>query len=288
MELIEPVVKSVTNVVSQEKTMTGLGKRFGGSTAVYSLRDVGAGGGRVVNIRRDSDDTTQDFTAAQLLAGDADTFVGASNNGFVAIWYDQNSEANNLTAASANQPLIVSSGTLVTDNGKPAMDFNGSDQFLNFTKQLRFNTTTTDSAYDLANMVFSVCNITAGNRSFIGTRGSNHTWFGVPYNGNFIFRDDASGSNDNIYNTGVAVTLDTQQLLTFDNTASNTIKGYKDGSLIYTVDNAAIDQYFRFEEFAAGYSTNENDMKVQELVFFPYTSTNRSLIEDNMLAYHGI
>lgn len=288
MELIEPVVKSVTNVVSQEKTMTGLGKRFGGSTAVYSLRDVGAGGGRVVNIRRDSDDTTQDFTAAQLLAGDADTFVGASNNGFVAIWYDQSGNGNNLTASSTQQPLIVSSGTLVKDNGKPAIDFNGSSQFLDFTKQIRFNTTTTDAAYDLGNMVFSVCNITAGNRSFIGARGNNHTWFGVPYNGNFIFRDNASGSNDNVYNTGVAVTLDTQQLLTFDNTASNEIKGYKDGSLIYTVSNVAIDEFFRFEDFAAGYSSNENDMKVQELIFFPNTSTNRSLIEDNMLAYHGI
>jgi hypothetical protein len=44
-------------------TDLGIGKKFGGAAAAYSLRDIGAMNGPVVRVRRDSDNAEQDFSA---------------------------------------------------------------------------------------------------------------------------------------------------------------------------------------------------------------------------------
>jgi hypothetical protein len=44
-------------------TDLGIGRKFGGAAAAYSLRDVGAMNGPVVRVRRDSDNAEQDFSA---------------------------------------------------------------------------------------------------------------------------------------------------------------------------------------------------------------------------------
>ena len=54
------------------------------------------------------------------------TFCGAGN-GFVTTWYDQSGNAKNITqTTAANQPQIVSSGSVLVYNSKPAMTFDGS------------------------------------------------------------------------------------------------------------------------------------------------------------------
>jgi hypothetical protein len=51
----------------------------------------------------------------------------AGGNGFVDVWYDQSSNARNATQTIAlNQPQIVSSGSVITKNGKPAIYGNGT------------------------------------------------------------------------------------------------------------------------------------------------------------------
>jgi hypothetical protein len=52
--------------------------------------------------------------------------VGAGN-GFVRTWYDQSGNGRDATQATqANQPRIVNSGSVLTQNGKPAVFFNSS------------------------------------------------------------------------------------------------------------------------------------------------------------------
>jgi hypothetical protein len=49
------------------------------------------------------------------------TFIGI-NNGIVTTWYDQSGNGNNISQLNTNDAgLIVISGSLVTDNGKPAI-----------------------------------------------------------------------------------------------------------------------------------------------------------------------
>lgn len=52
-------------------------------------------------------------------------------NGFVTTWYDQSGNARNATqATAANQPMVVSAGVVVTQNNKPALSFDGSNDVL--------------------------------------------------------------------------------------------------------------------------------------------------------------
>ena len=48
---------------SGDYTDLGIGRKFGGAAGAYSLRDIGAMNGPVVRVRRDSDNSEQDFSA---------------------------------------------------------------------------------------------------------------------------------------------------------------------------------------------------------------------------------
>jgi len=104
---------------------------YPGAAAAYSLRSLSwAYGGPVVRVRRSSDNTEQDFTAAQITDGTLAAFCGAGD-GFVRTWYDQSGNgchAQQLTSAS--QPQIVSSGVLLAKNGKAAMALDGAGDTL--------------------------------------------------------------------------------------------------------------------------------------------------------------
>ena len=100
------------------------------STAAYSVRRlrtyyVGA----ALNVRRDSDNATQDI--GFLLGGDLDvasllSFVGTAN-GFVTTWYDQSNNANHATQTTlASQPQIVNGGTARLLNARPCTYYSGA------------------------------------------------------------------------------------------------------------------------------------------------------------------
>ena len=107
--------------------------QFPGAAAAYSLRKLSADTTNAVRVRRSSDNTEADFTPAQIGDGSLLAWVGAgvSNNGLVTTWYDQSGNANHATqATAASQPKIVDAGALVTENGKVALSFDGSDDTL--------------------------------------------------------------------------------------------------------------------------------------------------------------
>lgn len=105
-----------------------------GAAAAYSLRNLSRSyAGPVVTVRRSSDDAEDDFTAAEVSDGTLAAFCGAGD-GFVYRWWDQSGNANHAVApADANEAKIVSSGVLVTADGKPAISFDGTDDYFEAT-----------------------------------------------------------------------------------------------------------------------------------------------------------
>jgi len=99
-----------------------------GAAAAYSLRSLSNSyADPVVTVRRSSDDAEEDFTAAEVADGTLAAFCGAGN-GFVYRWWDQSGNANHaVAAADTNEPKIVDSGVVVTEEGKPALQFDGVD-----------------------------------------------------------------------------------------------------------------------------------------------------------------
>jgi hypothetical protein len=104
---------------------------YTGAAAAYSLRQLRTGVTNVVRVRRSSDNMESDFTATQVADGTLTSWVGAGGNGFVSTWYDQSGNGRNVTqTTTANQPQIVSSGSLVLQNSRPTLDFDGSNDRL--------------------------------------------------------------------------------------------------------------------------------------------------------------
>jgi hypothetical protein len=102
-----------------------------GAAAAYSLRQLSnAYAGPVVTVRRSSDNAEADFKASEIDDGTLAAFCGAGN-GLVKTWHDQSGngrDASNTTAAQ--QPKVVDSGSLVTEGGKAALEFDGTNDYL--------------------------------------------------------------------------------------------------------------------------------------------------------------
>lgn len=111
---------------------TGLLDDYPGATGAYSLRKLSSTyTGNAVEVRRSSDNTTQDigFDAnGDLDITSMETFCGAGD-GFVSTWYDQSGNSNDQAqTTNGEQPQIVSSGTTIKQGGLPTLQFN-SDRF---------------------------------------------------------------------------------------------------------------------------------------------------------------
>ena len=102
---------------------------YSGAAAAYSLRLLDSTySGNAVRVRRASDNTEQDigFVDNELDTSSLETFCSGTD-GFVTTWYDQSGNGYNITESTASdQPKIVSSGTTITDGGKPTITISQS------------------------------------------------------------------------------------------------------------------------------------------------------------------
>ena len=129
-----------TNINAQyqiywDGSQTSLLDSYGGSAAAYSLRALSSAYvGPLVRVRRASDNAEQDIYAnydGTLNTSSLESFCSGTN-GFVKTWYDQSGNGYDATqTTSANQPQIVSSGSVILENGKPAMFTDGTNDFMN-------------------------------------------------------------------------------------------------------------------------------------------------------------
>lgn len=126
---------------------------YTGALAAYSLRKLKTGITYAIEIRRDNDNATTgvqvytngDNIDLSSIVSDGgvslSTWVG-SNSAYIKTWYDQSGNGlDALQITGANQPRIISTGTLDVENGESALEFDGSNDSL-----LVFNNTTAPAA----------------------------------------------------------------------------------------------------------------------------------------------
>lgn len=109
-------------------TFEGLLNEFPGASLGLSLRLLDRNyTGFCIKVRRSSNNDELDigFVNNELDTASLLTFAG-SGDAFVTIWYDSSGLNNNAFQTSAgNQPKIVDSGSVILDEGKPAILFSG-------------------------------------------------------------------------------------------------------------------------------------------------------------------
>jgi hypothetical protein len=165
----------------------GLLDIYPGASAAYSVRRLSSTySGNAIRVRRSSDNTEQDigFSSGNLDTSALTSFCSGTN-GFVTTWYDQSGNSKNATqTTAANQPKIVSAGSVLTNAGQPCLEFDATNgslittltinrpysiyaQFLQFvggtTRMLNSNNNTNSliSSVRVANTVFTSGDVVA-------------------------------------------------------------------------------------------------------------------------------
>jgi hypothetical protein len=266
-----------------ENPRLGIGRRYGGAVAAFSLRDIGAEGGRVIRVRRDTgggagDDDEEDFSANQITSGALEAFVGSGNTGTVVRWYDQSGNGKDFIATADNfEPTIVSSGTLVTDNGKPAIEFGDIEHF------------DTDTSVQIVSQAqFFVLNATdqgTGANDLMGTKSGGLYQMRLRSDANDDYQYRVNGESAFFG----SVSEGNQIILSVDRDDSNNTKLFQDGSQTGDTKVGGITDDMITERLGKRATSPEEFVgKMQEVIFFDGDkSSDRTSITNELNAYYG-
>ena len=262
---------------------------YASTCGAYSLRELSTtwAGQSVVDVRRASDDTVQSFTEAQISDGTLATFCG-TQGGFVSKIYDQSGNGFDLiqpTAGSQPRIYVGSTQLVVTDNGKPAIDFFGTTYMYNA------------GSFDYEGGVSWVCVL---NANLVGTSGQR-IWCDdiIGTQGYLNFSPTQYNLNDGAGYASFAVTGATtnQQIRSFyfneatanylyrmDETESSaTLGGFTQGTIEISGTSANIGL------MGAGNGGQNLAGLWQELVIYPNDQRhNRFNIERNVNEYYSV
>jgi hypothetical protein len=273
-------------VLAQTSVAPLLLDSYSGAAAAYSLRSLSlAYGGSVVRVRRSSDNTEFDFTAAQVSDGSLIAWVGAGNNGFVRTWYDQS--GNNRHAqqtTSAQQPQIVSSGTLVTDLSKPALAFNGNtgSRFLSISNS---GVTKTNLSVFIIAKATNYASTYPNAAGFVSQQTATGSWLLDAREGGV--GQGRAGSPANI---SVAVTNEGPYLIAASQVGTTVNFAVNSGST--STNASSLTNYNTDDTIILGrISATEDrlDGSMQEVIFYWSDQTaNRTAIESNINAHYAI
>ena len=189
------VVESLdyTNFISEESKQISFDffRTYNNPAFCYSLRRLNtAYKGPAISVRRSSDNAQVDINYTLNRELDTQTlldFVGSGNSGFVVTWYDQSGNGKHLVSGNTASPTIVSAGTLVTVNGKPALDFDGVNNFM-------YRTVVPGITFSQNHSVFSVFRLKTN-----------------PTNSRFIFQTTVDTNNR------VAISIQAQNICVYQN-----------------------------------------------------------------------
>ncbi len=243
---------------------------YTGAAAAYSLRKLRtAYSGSAVRVRRSNDNAETDI--GFNVFGELDTVSLAahcgSNDGFVKTWYDQSGNTNDATQTSTgSQPKIYDGTTgVVTENGKPAVQFDGTNDELPTGVDIRVFTNFAVAAADddTQNVIFG----------------------------------SATDSSEFVRSEAGAVRLQNQQGVTTSATTTNQnlIYAFNDSTSEIAVNGGSVNtaslQTDDFNSFVIGVKSGAffYNGRIQEiLVYDSDQSSNRTNIESNINTFYSI
>jgi hypothetical protein len=258
---------------------SGLLDTYTGAAAAYSLRLLDSTyTGDAIRVRRASDNAEQDigFDDNELDTAALATFCSGTD-GFVKTWYDQSGNANDATqtTTSAQPKIYDASAGVVTENGKPAVEFNGTS----FTMSASANLTGAVSIF----LVYRR-NTTAGNYILDGQNSTRLAVGGVTDTGQFqVYVSSGVGGLTDVLN---------QQNLGYVLADGANSEVALNGNTATTGDSGnAVNTSTIYFGARLGSSSWLNG-KIQEVVYYDFNQTsptnNRTGIEANINDFYSI
>lgn len=257
---------------------------YTGATAAYSLRKLrSAYTGNCIRVRRSSDFAQLDigFSNNVLDTTTLSTFCGVFT-GYVEIWYDQTGNGNNASAISPNNPsnpVIYNIGTLITQNGKPTITFQGLGYQLTtpISSAVNISTYLVAKPLNLLSKVFIASN-TAFSAPFMGNL--NDQYLIQAYNGvDSNFTLTANGTADANFN-----------IINQYFTGSSISTFYKNNTNIATSTtgtfSAGTNNFNTIGQYGNSISANGN---ISELIIYKSNQlSNRTGINSNINSFYTI
>jgi len=260
---------------------------YSGAAAAYSLRLLDSTyTGSAIRVRRSSDNTEQDINFNVF--GELDTvsltaFAG-TGDAFVKTWYDQSGNSKDATqTTTASQPQIVSSGAVIVENGKPAVQFDGANDFMLSALQFTNTDKTIEIVYtpeESASFAFGILNVNTITRARFYLQTGSAT-------ANFV------EGNPGVFNS--VSSTQTQQLFYMDWTNSNYQFNFAaDGNTVSSATGNANTPVG--VKYMLGAINNGGDGpfgsalgKYQEVIIYDSDeSANRTDIETNINTFYNI
>jgi hypothetical protein len=247
------------------------------ASVAFSLRKLRtAYSGSSIRVRRSSDNAEQNIGFVNNVLDTASllTFCGAGN-GFVTTWYDQSGNANNAVQTTAfNQPQIVSSGAMITTNGKNSILFNS-------TKLMFLASSITVGASSYTSFV--------GKRPSSGDRLIGLARWNTLGHALYLWSDSKyyflGKTNDYLISSATDTT--TAQLLLTGQNSTGTMSMFKNGNTITSSSNVLI--YSTIVDSIGGNSGNLSNCNLQETILYNSNqSANRTGIETNINTFYTI
>jgi hypothetical protein len=261
----------------------GLLDTYSGAAAAYSVRLLSSTyTGSAIRVRRSSDNTEQNigFDGSGNLDTSALTSFCGAGNGFVTTWYDQSGNARSATqSTAANQPQIVSAGSVVLKNSKPSVNFDGTNDFFSLSSNIA-----TSTNYSFFSAAYNESNLT-GDTYMSGVIGSAQ------------FINDLSGATGNMFIIKTTVAVIISGSIAKDRFNLNTFFTHDSANSLYTNGSLAnsntstpsfsnpITAIGRNNQIAAEYYLNG----ISEMILYSSNqASNRTGIESNINTYYGI
>jgi len=284
---------------------SGLLADYTGAAAAYSVRQLSDKAVIALRVRRDSDDeeTNIGWDANGDLDSQAISDFCSTANGYVTRWWDQSTNGNHADQATdASQPQIYNGSAVITENGKPALEFN-QDGFAPITgskSDILFHTSTQGMLYNVGNYTASQNQL----RIIAETNGTSSSKSGFVFGyddraatgGNdygYYSLTKGSGSANAITGTQEASFVGAQYLMAIHYDFASRISQYQNGSLLDSITGS--------KAYGTGDATNDLAIgniagnytyslvgKMQELVLYNEDDTNRTGIETNINTYFSI
>ena len=254
---------------------------YTGSIGAYSLRKLSSSysGDALVVTTDGVDSQAIGFSGNDLDTATLESFAG-SGDAYVSTWYDQSGNSRNFTQSTlANMPKIVSSGSTITQNSKPIVEFDGSTRYMDISSQQTF----TDEFF----MTFAM------------RPTSNANAYGVLLNGQGTADNRVRVYENRTTEIRVKGTIFTEPLgwdigtytnYTIERGASDAIKQYFYGTE-HSSDSRSVNWalLFRLGGNETATSTESLHAQVSEMIFWNTDeSSNRVGIETNIRDFYSI
>lgn len=282
-----------SNTISVTTSAALLLDLYPSAAAAYSVRLLrSAYSGSAMRVRRSSDNTESDigFTALGNLDTTSLTSFCSGTNGFVTTWYDQSGNSQNVTqTTAANQPQIVSSGSIVLANAKPSLYFDGSNDVLTAlalnSSVLAMNTHSSVYVHKVGPTWTNYYDVYERRRT--SANETNYAPFGDISNRILSYWNGSS-----VASSSYQFQLNTQYINNLIGNTTNLGKLYANNSLVLTSTNKIGDSNLSPDDaflWIGNWSLEYTEKYVQEVVLWASDQTSSiSSINTNVNAYYNV